>query len=113
MIGNEEFVLGFQLVGIRKTFVDTNDNIEEELEAAMRDDNIGIIILHNDTLADLNPDLKWRAMESLSPVVVAIGDTDDHGLRDKVKRAIGSLFNFSLPVSDRDHCAQQIRPAPR
>ena len=45
--------------------------------------------LRNDTLADLNPDLKWRAMESLSPVVVAIGKEEDHGLREKVKRAIG------------------------
>ena len=55
----------------------------------MNDDGIGIVIVHNSTLAKFTEEQKRQALDSVSPVVVAVGTDEDDDLRDKVKRAIG------------------------
>jgi V/A-type H+-transporting ATPase subunit F len=85
VIGNEEFVLGFRLAGLRRVFVAQPENYQEKILEAMADPDIGADSKDLDVLPS---NVKARVLDSISPVVVPVGrgETD---LREKVKRAIG------------------------
>lgn len=88
VIGNDEFVLGFRLAGLRRVFVATPENYQEVLLKAMDEPDIGVLAADGKDLDLLTPQVKARVMDSIQPVVVPVGrgETD---LREKVKRAIG------------------------
>lgn len=88
-MGSEDFLLGFRLVGVRKAVVVDDDEVQQKLASLMGDDGVGIIIVHNTTLARLTEEQKRDALDSVSPVVVSVGTDEDDDLREKVKRAIG------------------------
>ena len=88
VIGNEEFVLGFRLAGLRRVFVTTPETYQDVLEQAMEDPNVGVLAADGKDLDLLSPAVRARVLDSIQPVVVPVGrgETD---LREKVKRAIG------------------------
>jgi V/A-type H+-transporting ATPase subunit F len=88
VIGNEEFVLGFRLAGLRRVFVAQPENYQEKILEAMADPDIGVLAADSKDLDVLPSNVKARVLDSISPVVVPVGrgETD---LREKVKRAIG------------------------
>jgi len=88
VIGSEEFTLGFRLAGIRCVFVASPTNYQEKMLEAISQPNIGILAVDAKDLDNLTPAFKHKVMESIQPVVVAVGGTDDD-LREKVKRVIG------------------------
>lgn len=88
VLGNEEFVLGFRLAGIRRVFVANPENYQEKVLEAMSQPTIGILALDAKDLVNLSPNVKHKVMDSIQPVVVPVGGTDSD-LREKVKRAIG------------------------
>ena len=48
IIGDEDFVLGFKLVGIRKTFIPTMaEPLEHKINEAMADEDIGILVMED------------------------------------------------------------------
>jgi V/A-type H+-transporting ATPase subunit F len=90
VIGKNEFVTGFRLAGIRKTFdVRGDKELEEKVRDCMNDKNIGIIVLHTDDYGKLPAVLQKLVDESVEPTFIAIGGKEETGLRDKIKRAIG------------------------
>lgn len=88
VIGNEEFVLGFRLAGLRRVFVATPENYEQRIQEVMNIPEIGILAADGKDLQLLSHQVKQRVMDSIQPVVVPVGD-DQSDLREKVKRAIG------------------------
>ncbi len=88
VIGNDEFVLGFRLAGIRRVFVANPDNYQEKMLEAMSQQSIGILAVDAKDLDNLSPAVRHRVMDSIQPVVVPVGG-DQSDLREKVKRAIG------------------------
>lgn len=90
VVGKSEFVAGFRLAGIHKTYdVKTDKDIESKIRECLNDRNLGIIVLHSDDLKNLSPALQKVIDESVEPTFIAIGSKEDAGLRDKIKRAIG------------------------
>jgi V/A-type H+-transporting ATPase subunit F len=90
VIGKNEFVTGFRLAGIRKTFdVRGDKELEEKVRDCMNDKDIGIIVLHTDDYGKLPAGLQKLVDESVEPTFIAIGGKEETGLRDKIKRAIG------------------------
>lgn len=89
VIGNDEFVLGFRLAGLRRVFVAHSDNYQEKMQEAMSDPEIGILAVDAKDLENLTPQMRSKVSESISPVVVTVGGTGVGDLREKVKRAIG------------------------
>lgn len=90
VIGKNEFVTGFRLAGIRKTFdVRGDKELEEKVRDCMNDKDIGIIVLHTDDYGKLPATLQKLVDESVEPTFIAIGGKEETGLRDKIKRAIG------------------------
>lgn len=89
--GDEDFVLGFQLAGIRRA--EKADN-PAELGAAIErllggPKDIGILIVNAKDVPALAPNVRRRLTESIDPVVIQMGDDSGGDLREKVKRAIG------------------------
>lgn len=90
VIGSDEFLLGFRLAGIRKMIsVRSEDDLASRIEETMRDRAIGILVMHNDDMKELNPNLRRRLVESIEPVVISIGRVEEVDLREKIKQAVG------------------------
>jgi V/A-type H+-transporting ATPase subunit F len=90
VVGKSEFVAGFKLAGIRKTFDVKNDkDLEVTIRQCLTDSNLGIIVLHTDDIRKLPASLQKTLDESIEPTFIAIGGKEESGLREKVKRAIG------------------------
>lgn len=90
VIGKSEFVVGFRLAGIRKTF-DVRDakELEDRIRQCMSDRDLGVIVLHADDLKNLSPGMQKTVDESVEPTFIAIGGREESGLREKIRRAIG------------------------
>ena len=88
VLGSEEFTLGFRLAGIRRVFVANPENYQDKSLEAISQPTIGILAVDAKDLDNLPFNLRHKVMESIQPVVVAVGGSDDD-LREKVKRAIG------------------------
>ena len=91
VMGNPDFVLGFNLAGVRKTYVADSKEFPRAMEKLLaKADNVGILIVQDSDLSHLPPTLRKKASESLEPVIVAMGEgAGQDDLREKVKRAIG------------------------
>ena len=47
VIGNSEFILGFRLAGIRKTYAAENDEkLTEHITSVLQDNDVGILVLN-------------------------------------------------------------------
>ncbi len=96
VVGTEDFVIGFRLVGIRKTYGGPPEEMERFVEQVIEDQDVGILILKSDEMAHLSLGLRRRLPTLPRPVVVAVGGEEEEDLRTKVKRAIGvDLFATS------------------
>ncbi len=90
VIGKSDFVVGFRLAGVRKTFdVRDEKELEETVRKCMGDRNLGIIVLHADDIRKLPAGLQKSVDESVEPTFIAIGGREESGLREKIRRAIG------------------------
>lgn len=91
VMGNSDFVLGFNLAGIRKTYVVEPGEFAKEMERIIsQKDNLGILVVESSNFESLHGNLRRKVSESLEPVVIAMGEgAGEADLREKVKRAIG------------------------
>jgi len=91
VIGSPDFVLGFNLAGVRRTYAVDQKEFPKTIEKLLHQpENLGILIVQDRDMAVLPPLLRKKASDSLEPVVVAMGDgAGQNDLREKVKRAIG------------------------
>jgi Archaeal/vacuolar-type H+-ATPase subunit F len=90
VIGKSDFVVGFRLAGVRKTFdVGSDKELEDRVRQCMNDPNLGIIVLHADDIKTLPSGLQKSIDESVEPTFIAIGGREESGLREKIRRAIG------------------------
>lgn len=92
VIGGPDFVLGFNLAGVRRTYpVADHAEFAKVLDGILhKADNLGILIVQGSDMDALPPLLRKKASESLEPVIVAMGEgAGQDDLREKVKRAIG------------------------
>ncbi|XGI82792.1 V-type ATP synthase subunit F [Halorutilales archaeon Cl-col2-1] len=94
VIGSPDFTDGFRLAGV-DTFREVRDqNKDEELDGAVEDllgnDEVGIIVMHQDDLDYLSRDVRNEVENSIEPTFVTLGgEGGAGGLRQKIKRAIG------------------------
>jgi len=94
VIGSPEFTTGFRLAGVRK-FEDVPDEekadrLDDAVTSTMNDDDVGIIVMHNDDLDYLSRGTREDVETSVEPTLVTLGGgAGSGGLRDQIKRAIG------------------------
>ena len=81
VVGDEEFCLGFRLVGIRHVY-----DVEE---GGDHDEEVGILIMPTEIIPDLHPAIRQDIVSSVRPVVIPIGAVEESDLREKIKQAVG------------------------
>ncbi len=94
VIGSPEFTTGFRLAGVRKFAEVPDDEKDERLDGTvddlMSDEDVGIVVMHDDDLDHLSRDIRHEVETSVEPVVVTLGGgAGSSGLREQIKRAIG------------------------
>ncbi len=94
VVGSPEFTAGFRLAGVRKFEEIPDDRKEDRLddavESVLGDDDVGIVVMHDDDLDHLSRSVRGSVETSVEPVLVTLGGgTGSGGLRDQIKRAIG------------------------
>lgn len=89
VVGDEDFVLGYKLVGIRKTYPAEDEELESVINDVLQDTGVGILVLSSRSLGKVSAGAKRRIMASSHPVVISVGAEQEEDLREKVKKAIG------------------------
>lgn len=90
VFGDEDFVLGFRLAGVKQSVATPDpEAFDREVNAALADRGIGIVVVDAKDVDRASPSLKRRISASVDPVVVALGGAGGGDLREKIKRAIG------------------------
>ncbi len=91
VIGNSEFILGFRLAGIRKTYAAENDEKRNEyITNVLQDGQVGILVLNSSDMEKIPRRLRATLENSVRPTVIAIG-AEEGGLtmRERIKRSVG------------------------
>jgi V/A-type H+-transporting ATPase subunit F len=94
VIGSPEFTTGFRLAGIREFANVPEEDKPEKLDGAvtamLEDDDVGIVVMHEDDLEHLSRTVRRDVETSVEPVLVTLGSAaGGGGLREQIKRAIG------------------------
>ena len=94
VVGSPEFTTGFRLAGVRKfqnvPEDEKSQQLDDAVEQTLTDENVGIVVMHNDDLDHLSRDVRSDVETSVEPVVVTLGGgAGSSGLREQIKRAIG------------------------
>ncbi|MFC6837188.1 V-type ATP synthase subunit F [Halomarina ordinaria] len=94
VIGSPDFTAGFRLAGVRRFANIPDDDMSEELDGAVEqmlaDDEVGIIVMHDEDLDHLSRGVRQDVETSVEPVLVTLGGAaGSGGLREQIKRAIG------------------------
>ena len=91
VIGNSEFILGFRLAGIHKTYAAENDEkLTEHITSVLQDTDVGILVLNSSDMEKVPRKLRATLENSVRPTVIAIG-AEEGGLsmRERIKRSVG------------------------
>ncbi|HEX9815432.1 MAG TPA: V-type ATP synthase subunit F [Candidatus Thermoplasmatota archaeon] len=90
IVGNDLFVLGFRLAGVRKTFnAPDAPALNTAVREAMKDPEVGILVMETRDVHRLDPIVRRDVEAAVRPTLVAIGIEEDTGLREKLKQAVG------------------------
>jgi len=92
VVGRETFVTGFRLAGVRKVHEvapDALEALEMKVAEAMKDREVGILVIMDADFRRLSPALRRTMVESVEPVVIAIGKIEEVDLREKIRRVVG------------------------
>ncbi|MFA1612114.1 V-type ATP synthase subunit F [Halobellus rubicundus] len=94
VVGSPDFTTGFRLAGVRKFQNVPDEEKDEQLDEAvsevLEDDDVGIVVMHDDDLDHLSRNVRNDVETSIEPTLVTLGGgAGAGGLRDQIKRAIG------------------------
>jgi V/A-type H+-transporting ATPase subunit F len=94
VVGSPEFTTGFRLAGVRKCENVPDEKKDEQLDdavmATLDDDDVGIIVMHDEDMGHLSRQARQAVEGSVEPVLVTLGGgAGSGGLREQIKRAIG------------------------
>ena len=88
-VGGSEFIVGFQLAGIRDT-IEIKGSTFEELKAIKEKNEIGIIIIDEKIMNLLEAHQRNEIESSVEPVFIPISTkTEQDSLKRLIKKSIG------------------------
>jgi V/A-type H+-transporting ATPase subunit F len=94
VVGSPDFTTGFRLAGVRRfenvPDADKDEQLDDAVESVLDDENVGIVVMHDEDTEYLSRTVRQRVETSVEPVVVTLGGgTGSGNLREQIKRAIG------------------------
>ena len=89
VIGQEDFILGFQLAGIRKIYK-AGDKPMQLIKEIMQNKEIGVVIIDDTTISRLEEHELLDVEGSISPVFVQLSTkTSQDSLKKLIRKSIG------------------------
>lgn len=89
VIGSSEFIVGFQLSGI-KTAIETKIDIMSQIKNLIRNKDIGIVIIEEKALQSLDEIDRNQVEDSISPVFIPLSEEgSQQSLRRLIMKSIG------------------------
>ena len=97
VVGNQEAVLGFSLVGVHGQIAKTDAEVDRALDEALKDPDVGIVLVTADAARLIPSRMNQLKMRSAVPLVVEIPGPegpapDEPSLREVIQRAVGVKF---------------------
>lgn len=94
VIGDEETVLGFSLVGVDGVVVTNADETRDALKAAFQSEGTGIIIIPERVAQEVRPEVQNYLYKTSFPLIIEIpdrlGPMEGRGsVRDMIRSAVG------------------------
>jgi V/A-type H+/Na+-transporting ATPase subunit F len=94
VIGNQQAVLGFSLVGVHGEVADTAAEVNQALDTALANRDVGIVLVTEDVARLIVARMDQLKLRSTVPLVVEIPgpegvSPDQPSLSEVVRRAIG------------------------
>ncbi len=91
VVGSSEFVLGFRLAGVRKTYVaDSDEKLTEQVTRILDDETVGILVLQSRDMNRIPRRLQATLENSVKPTVIAVGGEEGGmSMRERIKRSVG------------------------
>src|SRR5271169_3886049 len=91
VIGNSEFILGFRLAGIRKTYAaESDEQLVAHVTSVLQDGDVGILVLNSSDMERIPRKLRTTLENSVKPTVIAIGGEEGGlSMRERIKRSVG------------------------
>lgn len=88
VLGTGEFTLGFRLTGIRHIVTAQQPSLD--LQRLLQNQDLGIVIIDQETMQAVDEDTQEKALASLQPVVVVVSETSaQDDLRNLIIQSIG------------------------
>ena len=89
VLGNNEFTVGFQLVGI-KDIVDVTDNPIDDINRLMDRKDIGIVVVDEKIMENIDLYQRQIIESSVEPVFILVSTkTEQESLKRLIKKSIG------------------------
>ena len=91
IVGTSEFILGFRLAGVKKTYAaETDERLVEHINQVLQDRDVGILVLKGSDMDRIPPRLRTILENSVKPTVIAIGGEEGGlSMRERIKRSVG------------------------
>lgn len=89
VLGNNEFVVGFQLAGIREAIEVSSEPLKDIEELRKRQD-IGVVVIDEKIMESLEHHQRERIEDSVNPVFIPLSTkAEQDSLRRLIKKSIG------------------------
>jgi V/A-type H+-transporting ATPase subunit F len=91
VVGSSDFVLGFRLAGVRRTYTaESDERLVEYITRALEDGSIGILVLQSRDMNRIPRRLQTTLENSVKPTVIAVGGEEGGlSMRERIKRSVG------------------------
>jgi len=91
VVGSSDFVLGFRLAGIRRTYAaESDEKLAEYITRILDDGTIGLLVLQSRHMNRIPRRLQTTLENSVKPTVIAIGGEEGGmSMRERIKRSVG------------------------
>jgi len=75
VIGSSEFILGFRLAGITKTYpAESDEKVVEQVNRVLDDNTVGILVMSSSDMGKIPPRLRTTLENSVHPTVISLGE---------------------------------------
>ncbi len=90
IIGSDDFVTGFQLAGLKHSFVVTDKEIDEKVNRLIGNQDFGVLVMEEKDFQALSFNTKKRLEKAVTPVIVTLSETGQEvSLREMIKQNVG------------------------
>lgn len=89
VLGSNEFIVGFQLAGIKDTFEASSSPIQD-INSLKNKKDVGIVVIEEKILENLDKHQRLEIEDSVNPVFIPISTkVEQDGLKRLIKKSVG------------------------